>query len=162
MPLQASLVLFLLAWALFVTARANAQHVHGDPKADAPQHGTKQVNREGWPDPVMDQMPFFYIAAEQLEYRLNDGDDSGRWDVTGWYGGDYNKLWFKTEGEIAAMGPGGGESENQLLYSRLIAPFWDAQIGVRYDEAWGRGADPSRAFAVLGLQGYAPYRFEVG
>ena len=55
----------------------------------------------------------------------------------------------------------GGEAEVQTLYGRLIAPFWDFQVGVRYDEFSGAGFDRSRGFAVIGLQGLAPYRFEV-
>ncbi len=44
----------------------------------------------------------------------------------------------------------------QVLYSRFIAPFWDLQAGVRYDFR----PNPSRSFAVLGVEGLAPYWFE--
>lgn len=141
-------------------AAESQAHIHGTAPAPVSQSNDSAVKREGWSDPVGDSMPFLYILGDQLEYRLNDGEDTVRWDITGWYGGDYNKIWFKTEGEHLPSN-GAGESENQLLYSRLITPFWDAQIGLRYDETWGRAADPSRAFAVIGLEGFAPYRFEV-
>lgn len=113
-----------------------------------------------WPQPVKNML-YPFILFDQLEYRLNDGQDTVRWDVTGWYGGDYNKFWFKTEGEQESSGRAVGEIENQFLYSRLITPFWDAQVGVRYDTAWGPGSTPSRTFAVIGLEGFAPYRFEI-
>ena len=81
--------------------------------------------------------------------------------MTGWYGGDYNRLWLKTEGEWRTSGERGGEGEVQALYGRLIAPFWDFQIGLRYDQFSGASFDRSRGFAVIGLQGLARYRFEL-
>jgi len=39
----------------------------------------------------------------------------------------------KTEGEDRRTGPDGGEGELQLLYSRMIAPFWDFQVGLCYE-----------------------------
>ena len=97
-----------------------------------------------------------FLQVEQFEYRSQDGDDLFVWDAEGWYGGDKEKVWFKTEGEQ----PIGGrleEAEIQLLYSRLISDFFDVQVGLRHDVA----PEPERSFAVLGLQGLAPYFFEV-
>src|SRR3546814_10366530 len=71
-------------------------------------------------------------------------------------GTDYDKLFLKSEGEQPLDGPL-EEAEVQLLYSRLISEFFDAQVGVRYDFE----PDPERAYAVLGLQGLAPQFFEV-
>ena len=68
---------------------------------------------------------------------------------------------MKTEGDWRAGGERGGEAEVQALYGRLIAPFWDLQIGLRYDQFSGASFDRSRGFAVIGLQGLAPYRFEL-
>ena len=97
-----------------------------------------------------------FLQIEQFEYRFQDGDDQFVWDAEGWYGGDKEKVWFKTEGEQ----PIGGRleaAEIQLLYSRLISDFFDVQAGLRHDIA----PDPERTFAVLGLHGLAPYFFEV-
>ncbi len=117
---------------------------------------------KNWPEPIEDSMRFGFLLFDQLEYRMKDSaDDTVRWDVQGWYGGDYNRLWMKTEGEWRAGGERGGEAEAQALYSRLIAPFWDFQVGLRYDQFSGAGFDRSRGFAVIGLQGLAPYRFEL-
>src|SRR3546814_7005725 len=60
------------------------------------------------------------------------------------------------EGEQPLEGPL-EEAEVQLLYSRIISEFFDAQVGVRYDFE----PDPERAYAVLGLQGLAPQFFEI-
>ena len=114
-----------------------------------------------WPKPVEDSMRFGFLLVDQLEYRMWKGDDTFRWDATGWYGGDYNRLWLKTEGEWRTSGERGGEAEVQALYGRLIAPFWDFQAGLRYDQFSGAGFDRSRGFAVIGLQGLARYRFEL-
>ncbi len=105
--------------------------------------------------------PFGLLLLDQLEYRLGPGGDQFRWDAEGWYGRDFNRFWFKTEGEQAVQGPTAGRAEIHGYYSRLIAPFWDAQIGLRYDQLWEPGNGPSRFFAAIGAQGFAPYRFEV-
>src|SRR5690606_7160807 len=47
--------------------------------------------------------------------------------------------------------------EVQALYSRAIGPYFDLQAGVRHDIR----PSPSRAYAVLGVEGLAPYWFEV-
>lgn len=117
---------------------------------------------KNWPEPIEDSMRFGFLLFDQLEYRMkNNADDTVRWDVQSWYGGDYNRLWMKTEGEWRTGGERGGEAEVQALYSRLIAPFWDLQAGLRYDQFSGAGFDRSRGFAVLGIQGLARYRFEL-
>lgn len=100
---------------------------------------------------------FTYLQAEQLEYRVaNDGADTLSWDVRGWIGGDYNRLFFKTQGDARIGGPV-ENGEVQLRYSRLVAPFWDLAAGARYDVE----PDPSRAYAVFALHGLAPYFYEV-
>ena len=114
-----------------------------------------------WPPPVHDSGKITFIRAEQLEYRLRDDQaDQARWEVQGWYGGDYQKLWIKTEGERSVEGRLEQELEFQALYSELVAPFWDFQVGLRYDKLSGPGPDPDRWFGVVGFQGFAPYEFE--
>ena len=76
-------------------------------------------------------------------------------DAEGWVGGDYHKLWFKSEGDMARGHT--EEAEIQALYARAIAPFWNLQMGVRHDIQ----PSPSRTFAVLGIEGLAPLWFEV-
>ena len=114
-----------------------------------------------WPAPVEDSQRFGTLLFDQLEYRMKNGVDTARWDITGWYGGDYNRIWLKTEGDWRTSRERGGEAEAQLLYGRLIAPFWDLQVGLRYDQFSGAGFDRGRTFAVIGLQGLARYRFDL-
>jgi copper resistance protein B len=51
--------------------------------------------------------------------------------VRGWIGGDYDRLWFKTQGDDVLDGPVEA-AELQLRYSRLVAAFWELAVGVRY------------------------------
>ncbi|MEW6613471.1 MAG: copper resistance protein B [Pseudomonadota bacterium] len=110
--------------------------------------------------PVMDDAIYSFILIDQLEHQWNQGANSIYWDAQGWVGRDYHKLWIKTEGQSRAA-RARGEAEVQALYSRLIAPYWDFQAGVRYDTRFGRDDNPSRTFLVVGLQGLAPYWFDV-
>jgi copper resistance protein B len=116
---------------------------------------------KNWPKPVEDRRRFGFLLLDQLEYRVQQGADTLNWDTTGWYGGDYNRLWLKSEGGWRTSGERGGEAQLQALYGRLIAPFWDFQAGLRYDQFSGAGFDRSRGFAVIGVEGLALYWFEV-
>jgi len=99
---------------------------------------------------------YVFFQADQFEYRTQDGDDSLKWDAQGWVGGDYEKLWLKTEG-TKRIGGEVEDAEAQLLYSRLLTDFFDVQAGLRYDPK----PNQQRSFAVFGLQGLAPQYFEV-
>lgn len=109
-----------------------------------------------WPEPVMDSSIYTFALLDRLEYGVNDDNNIQVWDAQGWIGGDYNKLWLKTEGEDA-VGEPLESAEVQALYSRTIAPFWDLQAGIRHDF----NPNPDRTFGVIGIQGLAPYWFEV-
>lgn len=76
------------------------------------------------------------------------------WDLDGWIGGDINKLWLKSEGEVLE-GNTPEHAEYWAMYSRNIATFWDGQVGIRYDDK-----PNSTAYLVTGFEGLAPYLFE--
>jgi copper resistance protein B len=96
------------------------------------------------------------LAIDQLEVRLRDGRDGYRWEGQAWHGGDIDKLWLKSEGE-GSFGEAPEAAEVQALWSHAIDPWFDLQGGVRYDLR----PDPERAYLVLGVQGLAPYWFEI-
>ncbi|VWX58596.1 copper resistance protein B [Sphingorhabdus sp. 109] len=100
-------------------------------------------------------MQIFWFQGDRLEYRARAGDDGYLWDIQGYYGGDLDKFWFKSEGE-GSFGEPLESAEVQALYSRAIAPFFDLQAGVRQDLT-----GPDRSHAVIGVQGLMPYMFEV-
>jgi copper resistance protein B len=115
-----------------------------------------------WPEPMtMQESLQVFVLADQLEFRVNDGDDQARWEVEGWAGGDTHRIWFETEGELQASSDGHDEAEGQLLYGLHVNPFWDVRAGIRHDRLFGPGRDRDRSFAVLDVSGLAPYWFEV-
>lgn len=95
------------------------------------------------------------VKIDQLEWRDREGPDAAYFEGEGWVGRDLNKLWFK--GEYEHSDGSTEEAELQALYSRGIAPFWDAQVGLREDFK----PEPSRSWLALGFQGLAPYWFEL-
>ena len=118
--------------------------------------------RKGWPSPVSDAETYSYLLFDLLEHRWNNkGANTLRWDTVGWRGGDYNRFWFKSEGRAALSSSGGGYGEIQALYGRLIAPYTDLQVGIRYDQFWGHERGKGRTFLALGVQSLVPYRFDI-
>lgn len=99
--------------------------------------------------------PLFWFQADRAELQARDGADGYLWDVQGYYGGTTDRFWFKSEGE-GSFGERVEDAEFQALYSRAIAPFFDVQAGVRQDIA-----GPDTTYAVIGIQGLAPYMFEL-
>lgn len=111
---------------------------------------------DDWPMPMMGNHPYGMLMSDRLEAGFAEEADTYLWDVQGWYGGDGDRWWLKTEGE-GESGRSPEHAELQLLFSRMLAPFWDWQIGVRHDFR----PRPDRSHLVLGVQGVAPYEFEI-
>ncbi len=111
-------------------------------------------------DMGMDDNPVLAkVMLDRLELRVTDGEDILNWEGQGWLGTDLNKLWIKMEGE--RRGSVTEDAEIQALYSRAIAPFWDVQIGARRDFQPASAPGSDRTWGVIGLQGLAPYFFEI-
>ncbi|MEQ8857566.1 MAG: copper resistance protein B [Pseudomonadales bacterium] len=96
------------------------------------------------------------LLVDRLEYGDADEGDSQLWDVRAWYGGDYRKLWFETEGEGGA-GDAPDVAELQLRYDRTFAPFWSWQAGIRHDL---RQHAEDTSYLAVGLHGLAPQWLE--
>ena len=104
--------------------------------------------------------------ADDDEYKFTQTDiDFARvedelvftWDSEVRVGGDSNRFWFKSEGEVE-----GGmveEAEIQALYGRYIGRDFDVQAGVRHD--FRPNEFGQTTYFVIGLQGNTPYDFEV-
>lgn len=117
-----------------------------------------------FPEPVPDDHLYAFTLFEQLEYRVATDDETADhfgWEAQGWIGGDFHKFWWKNEGEAIFDGPEEGETETDLLHSRLIAPFWNFQVGVQYANEWREDDYEDRWSGVIALKGLAPYRFEL-
>ena len=90
------------------------------------------------------------------EAQFRKGRDGFEWDGEGWYGGDIDRLWVKSEGD-GAFGRSIEKAEVLALYSRAVGPYFNLQGGVRYDFK----PNPSRAYAVLAVEGLAPSFFDI-
>lgn len=100
-----------------------------------------------------DSHRFATLMFDQLEWRGANGLQDGAWDAQGWYGGDVDKAWLKTEGTHTG---GWTDASVELLWDRSVSPWWNAQIGARNDF----GTGPPRSWLALGLEGIAPYLFD--
>ena len=101
-------------------------------------------------------MTYYQVLFNLAEYQARKGSDGYRWDGEAWVGGDINRLWLKSEGE-GGFGKALESAEVQALYSHALDPYWNLQAGVRYDFK----PNPSRTYATIGIEGLAPYQFEV-
>lgn len=151
----------VLLAGLFAFRGAAAQD-NGRPDLDPMQrswpgiHATASGAPPAWPAPVGDAEVYHYLSIDRLEAGFGGEENLTAWNAQGWIGGDYHKLWFKTEGE-GVQGDSPEDAEIQALYSRTVSPFWNLQAGARYDVR----PNPERAHAVIGVQGLAPQWFEV-
>ena len=99
--------------------------------------------------------PLLYTVNVNTLELLNNSDKSIAWDSYAWVGYDLNKVYIYSEGEKPKNGL--SQSENQLVFSRAITPYWDIQLGVGYDKS----EESNQKWGVIGIQGLAPYFFEV-
>jgi copper resistance protein B len=108
---------------------------------------------------TMDDKLRTFLLFHKLEYVPEPAEQPVSLEATGWAGGDVNRFWLRAEGEQSTLHRE-GEAEVEALYGRLISPFFDAVAGVRVDRRWGDGGQ-TRGHLALGVQGLAPYQFEV-
>ncbi len=103
---------------------------------------------------LADEHKFWAIHGDRVEY--DSDSDTGVFDVRGWYGSTYDRLYVKFEGDVA-----NGrleESQTDILWSHAYSTFFDTQWGIRLDQ-YDEGVD--RQWLAVGLQGLAPYWFEL-
>ncbi|QWT19681.1 copper resistance protein B [Bacillus sp. NP157] len=119
-----------------------------DGVAPSSMHGMDMMDMD-------DTAPNAQLLVDRLESFAGQGGQGQSWEVEGGYGNDTDKLWFRSEGEREGGRPHEGDAE--LFWNHAIATFWDTQLGVRSD--FGEG--PKRQWAAFGVQGLAPYWFEL-
>ncbi len=104
---------------------------------------------------MLDDAALGMLLIDRLEYFDGRNGNGVALDAQGWYGTDANKLWVKVEGERSA-----GRLQDlrtEALWARPLGIYWNTQLGVRHDF----GVGPGRTWAAFGLQGVAPYFFDV-
>jgi copper resistance protein B len=128
------------------------EHVPPEP----PQHQMGDMSNERMIELMQmeDDGPYGKVVLDQFEWREIDGADAEVWEFDAWYGNDYHKIWLESEGD-RVDGEEAGRVE--LMWDRIISRWWSLQTGVRQD--FGQG--PSRTWLDLGVQGLAPYFFEI-
>ncbi len=174
--MSARLALLLMALSAPAAAQAptpaddHAHHAHhAPPPPSAPADTaplppfipvlTDEDRRAAFPDvkghAVHDKAINAFVLVDQFEWRAGRGRNSMDLDTRGWIGRDIDRLWFRVEG--AAERADLDHAEGHLLYGRAIARWWEVVAGVRHDV----GPGPDRTWAAVGIQGLAPYWFEV-
>ena len=108
----------------------------------------------------VDRQTTVFTLADQLEYGTTRPGRPVRWDLAGWVGNSYTRLWVKSEGDWNTVG-GGKEFDVRAEYSRLISPFWEIQGGVRLEGRQRGNRTDTRGHLELGLLGLAPYWFQL-
>ena len=166
------LVAASVAWGAHVWAQApHAGHVMPGMEAAPPassQGTTVNLGPLGSATPpsptFMDhhhEALFGAVLVEQLEYRGSGASNIGAWEAEAYYGGDYNRIWINTRGEYNSRARALERAELQVLYSRLVSYFFNAQIGVRQDFGIRPNeGTPARTHLVLGIEGLLPNLFQ--
>lgn len=137
------------------TAPADARDPHaysgGFTLASGPYalSGTRQLR-------LADEHNFGALIFNRLERVYTKDGTAAAYDAQAWFGRDYDRLVIKAEGEVSEGKL--HEARTEVLWGHAIAPFWDTQLGLRYDSG---GTAPQRTWLALGVQGLAPYWFEV-
>ncbi|MDE2598428.1 MAG: copper resistance protein B [Rhodocyclaceae bacterium] len=103
-----------------------------------------------------DAKNFAALLVDRLERSHSSQSNATAYELQAWYGSAFNKLTLKAEGEVADSRV--EEARTELLWSRAFATFWDTQVGVRNDTGHDTA---SRNWLAFGVQGLAPYWFEV-
>lgn len=104
---------------------------------------------------LADEHSFYSILVNRLEAVDTRDRTTGQYDLQAWFGRDYNRVVLKAEGEI--YGGRFEEARTELLWGHAVVAYWNTQLGVRYDS----GTGPGRGWLAFGIQGLAPYWFEI-
>jgi copper resistance protein B len=135
---------------------------HRQPAAELPAFIpplTDEDRKAAFPDveghAVHDRALNYYVLFDQLEWQSNAGGTGVNLDTRGWMGGDRERFWFRAEGD--GDDGGVGSAQTHLFYGRRIARWWDVVAGIEQEFDPG----PARTWAAFGIQGLAPYRFEI-
>ena len=143
---------------LAVAAPAAAQQPAEKPKEPIPPI-TDEDRKAAFPHGLgghaaHDAQWHYFVLFDRLEWQ-GGGSGGAKLENTTWIGGDVNRLWLRTD---LASGDGDVESAAvEGLWGHSFSRWWDIVAGIRQDV---RPGDP-QAWAAVGLQGLAPYWFEI-
>ncbi len=104
---------------------------------------------------LADEHNFASLLTDLLETVVTDDNTSVAYDLQAWYGRDYNRALLRAEGDLDSGSF--QEARTELLWDYAVASFWSTELGVRHDT----GKGPNRSWLAFGVQGLAPYWFEL-
>ena len=105
---------------------------------------------------MADEHIFTSVLVDRLEWTKGNESNAASYEAQAWIGNAFNKFVIKAEGEVEkGKVP---EARTELLWGHAISTYWDTQLGIRNDAGYGR---PARNWLAFGVQGLAPYWFEV-
>jgi copper resistance protein B len=120
---------------------------------------TDDDRRAAFPDveghAVHDQAVHSFVLFDQFEWQAADSGAGINVDSKGWIGRDRDRLWLRAEADTESGRV--GEAQAHVLYGRQLSRWWDIVAGIRQDFRPG----PAQTWAAIGIQGLAPYWFEV-
>ena len=120
---------------------------------------TDEDRKAAFPDlpghAVHDRAVQSFILLDQFEWQASRETGAVSLDSKGWIGGDRNRIWLRAEGQ--GEGRRVEDAELHALFGRQISRWWDVVAGMRQDFRPG----PAQTWAAVGVQGLAPYWFEV-
>lgn len=140
----------------------HSQHGTPSPQAERPSiipPLTDEDRKAAFPDvqghAVHDRAINYFVLFDQFEWQNGRDQPDLHWNTKGWVGRDRDRLWFRAEGEREDGDV--TDADTELLYGRAISRWWEILGGVRQEFQ----PEPSRTWAAFGIQGLAPYFFEV-
>ena len=107
---------------------------------------------------MMKEMTFrtFALQVDKLEFRTGRAGDGFGWEGQAWYGGDIDRIVLASEGE-GTFGERAERIELGAYWRHALDPWFNLQLGMRQDFQ----PDPQRTYALIGIEGLAPYWFEL-
>ena len=153
--------LVIMASVFFLLFPPRVANCQGRDTLESHEKAQKSTCRT-YPVAPMPAMHYGLFLMDRLEYTFTGKNKKAfSYEATGWYGGDYQRLWLEAEGDHDSGSSKGGEVERlDLLYGRLLTPFWNIRAGMGYMGTYGPDSD-ERFFGVIGIKGLAPYMFEI-
>lgn len=134
-------------------APADARDPHA--LSDGYVRGTGKYALPGPRLQLADEANFGALLLDRFERSHARSGDITAYDAQVWFGRDFDRLVLKADGEYAQGRI--QEARTEALWSHSVAAYWDAQAGMRYDS----GSSQSRSWLAVGIQGLAPYWFDV-
>jgi copper resistance protein B len=120
---------------------------------------TDEDRKAAFPDipahAVHDRALHYLVLFDELEYQSYTGGEEIALEAKGWIGRDRDRLWFRADGDYKQRKI--NDAEAHVLYGKQFSRWWDLVMGVRQDMRPG----PGRTWAAFGVQGLAPYWFEI-